>query len=323
MNDHEALRERWLHEQPIYDRLAKRVEAILAAECRRRGLPCELKSRAKNVSSFVKKVIRKDYADAYEEIHDKAGVRIIYPYPDALASLEEVVRLCLVELHYENKKLKLEYDQLGYLGVHFEVTLPESSLDAGDEHRDLICEVQLHTRAQSLWAELEHQLSYKPAQEPPAEVKRAIRRLVALVEIFDEEVSRSRHTLLTQEGFQEARVLECLEKHYYKYTARPFDRQLSLIVLDALKERFFAAELEVVCRDLDGFVEGHDDKLSEIFQQYADDERSSPLLFQPEALLIFELLQTDPFVLKEVWAKRFPVTLLESLALVWGMSVGS
>src|SRR6185503_14134940 len=35
------------------------------------------------------------------------------------------------------------------------------------------------------------------------------------------------------------------------------------------------------------FAEAHRDTLKQIYSQYADDTRATPLLFQPEALLIF------------------------------------
>lgn len=40
---------------------------------------------------------------------------------------------------------------------------------------------------------------------------------------------------------------------------------------------------------------------------------------QPETLLVFERLETNPFTLKDRWQSVLPLELLESTAAVWGM----
>jgi len=230
----------------------------------------------------------------------------------------EIVRQKFTVHKYDNKALGLEYDQLGYLGIHFEVSLPDGHLDSFDQLRGLICEVQLHTRAQNLWADISHELSYKPSQTPPPEIKRAIYRLVAVVEIFDQQVAIARRAMLNLDGFQEARMLEQLDRHFYRFTAKPYDRELSLSTLLGLQGLFSKEEIEGFESLLDEFVDRHAGKLSQIYAQYAEDDRCNPLLFQPETMLVFERLERDPFRLKEAWENFLPLELLESLATVWG-----
>ncbi len=278
-------------------------------------------ARPKEVASFLKKALRKQYSKPYEEIRDKAGVRVVCTYYDSLAELEVIVRESFVVHTCENKTLGLEYDQLGYLGIHFEVSLPEKTPASNDQHQGLICEIQLHTRAQNIWADISHELSYKPSQPPPTEVKRRIYRLVALAEIFDDEVAQARKEMLSLSGFQEARMLEQLDRHYYRFTAKTYDRELSLEILSGLQELLSDEEMRAFGPLLDSFVERNAAKLEEIFGQYANDERCNPLLFQPETLLVFERLERDMFHLKETWAKLLSLDLLESLATIWGTSV--
>ncbi|MDY6918239.1 MAG: hypothetical protein SVP26_09920 [Chloroflexota bacterium] len=323
MNDLETLRKRWLAERPVYRDLCERVKGILETEVRRRGVPCILQASPKEVASFLKKALRKGYSNPYEEIRDKAGVRVVCTYYDSLVDLEGVVRDCFVVHSHENKTLGLEYDQLGYLGIHFEVSLPEGMLEPDDKHRGLICEIQLHTRAQNLWADISHELSYKPSQPPPTEVKRSIYRLVALVEIFDDAVAEARKEMLSRPAFQEARMLEQLDRHFYRFTAKPYDRELSLGMLSGLQTLLSEDEVSGFGPLLDRFTEQNQEKLEEIFSQYADDERCNPLLFQPETLLVFERLEKDVFRLKEIWGDLLPLDLLESLATIWGKSVST
>ena len=321
MTNLEALRERWLSERPLYGEFCKRVKGILETEARRVGIACTVHARPKEVASLLKKALRKRYANPYEEILDKAGVRVVCTYYDSLSQLEAIVRNLFVVHSYENKTLGLEYDKLGYLGIHFEVSLPETCVEPDDKYRGLICEIQLHTGAQNLWADVSHELSYKSSQEPPTEIKRAIYRLLALVEIFDGEVAEARREILSLPGFQEGRMLEQLDGHFFRFTAKPYDRELSLEILSGLQTLFSKEEVEGFGPLFEEFVKRNDEKLAQIFSQYADDERCNPLLFQPETLLVFERLERDAFRLKETWARLLPLELLESLATVWGTSI--
>ena len=240
----DVLRRKWLAERPIYEKLCIQVERILRPATRQRGIPCRIEARAKAVDSLLKKALRKDYPDPYQDIRDKAGVRVVCPYLDFLPPLEEVVRHQFVACEHDNKALRLRYDQLGYSGIHFEVKLPAGLEEYFPELVGKVCEVQLLTESQSLWANVSHDLVYKPSQSPPEPVKRKIYHQAALLQSFDEQVSQARAELLSLPEFQEARMLEELEKHFYQFTASRFDRELSLYILGALKSILSEAEIE-------------------------------------------------------------------------------
>ncbi|MGD9116488.1 MAG: RelA/SpoT domain-containing protein [Dehalococcoidia bacterium] len=316
----EALRERWIAERGLYKDFSEYVKSILEAETRRRGIACIVSARAKEVASLLKKALRKRYTNPYDEIFDKAGVRVVLTYYDQLDNVEKIIRGLFNVLKYENKIVGLDYDQLGYLGIHFRVTLQNKESHAERFH-GLICEIQLHTRAQNLWADVSHELMYKPLQTPPVEIKRAIYRLMSLVEIFDQEIAQARSTILELPGFQEAGILDQVEKNFLQFTVRTFDRKLSLAIIPKLLPLFSVEELEGFGSLLDDFVEHNQGKLEDIFRDYAQDERCNPLLFQPETLLVFERLDKDPFRLKHLWADALPVELLESLAIIWGKAI--
>ena len=211
MTDLEAVREKFISERPIYADLAKVVEDSVRAEAYRAGIACTCDSRAKEVHSFVKKVVLKTiiqakYASPYEQTPDKAGARIIVTYESDVAIIEAIIaRLFVVQKH---EKKQLGHAELGYLGSHFEVTIPnERLLPEQQSFRGRVCEIQIHTHAQSLWAKVSHELLYKPAQEPPEPIQRLVYRLVALLEIFDSEVHSARQAVLSLPGFQEAGML--------------------------------------------------------------------------------------------------------------------
>jgi len=321
MSELDSLRERYITERPRYIELAGCVSRLLEAETRRRGLTCTVEGRAKEVASLVKKALRKSYVSPWDEIQDKAGVRVVTVYQRTIADVEDIIRE-LFEVHeYEDKRLELEPDKLDYLGVHFEVTVPARHLD-GDPGglRDLVCEIQLHTRAQNLWATVSHELIYKAAQTPPVEVKRSIYRLMALLELFDEEVARGWEHVMAQPGFQEARIIADLESQFYSLTARSWDPQLSRHVVEILRPLLGSTEVEEYRARLSTFVEHNRSKLEAIFADYQDDDRN-PLLSQPESLLVFERLEHDRFQLAELWVEHLPESLLRSLSEIWGTPV--
>lgn len=69
----------------------------------------------------------------------------------------------------------------------------------------------------------------------------------------------------------------------------------------------------------DGFPAKHQEKLQRLYDRHRGlhgvDEL---LLFQPEALLVFERIENDPFILEQEWSRHYPPDLLEQLALLWG-----
>jgi ppGpp synthetase/RelA/SpoT-type nucleotidyltranferase len=312
----EQLRTQWIAERPRYHAFALHVMSILERETRARGIICTVTARAKAVDSLVKKAIRKAYEAPWDQITDKAGVRVTTTYVASLSEVETVVRDYFVEHQYENKTLSAEADRFGYQGIHFDVSLREPG-----EFPDLRCEIQLHTRAQNMWADVSHQLSYKPDGQMGPTVARSINRLVALMEIFDKEVGESRETLMRVEGYEEAFMLAQLERSFYVLTARDFDRELSLDIIGHLKELYTAEEIKAFGPIMDEFVNKHRDRLAEVFEMYAHDERCNPLLFQPESLLTFERLEKNQFQLEHCWIEWLPEELLASLANVWGTSI--
>jgi ppGpp synthetase/RelA/SpoT-type nucleotidyltranferase len=315
----EEFRTRWIAERPMYQAFAACVQDKLRGELKNAGILCEVSARAKEVSSLLTKVIRKDYTE-YEQVTDKAGIRIIAGFPDCSDAIDAAIRATCDVQKYEDKGLALAPDQFGYSGKHYEVVLRRED-SAESRLHGLSCEVQVHTRAQNLWSDVAHELTYKPALPPPEKIQRSINRLVALVELFDEQLIAVQSDLRTLPDFQEAAVLYELEKSYYHFVARRYDRELSLKILAALIALFSSDELGRYSAIVEDFVTRNHDKFAEIFAQYANDDRCSPLLFQPECIAIFERLEKDPFQLKAEWDRKLPPEFLNELATIWGVAV--
>lgn len=311
--------ERWK-----YERLCHLIAAEIEAKLRALHMEVVVEARAKEVLSFLKKALRKGYGDPMREIEDKAGIRVIVHYVADVSRVEEVVE-SVCEVHARESKLDaLEYDQLGYLGVHLQVApRVEILADGNRDMEGLRAEVQIHTKAQSAWAVVSHDLLYKSPIEVPSDLKRSITRLVALVEMFDAEVARFRDQLRDHPDFKEMQVIEPLDDLLVEFSSRPPDRGLSSILAPTLVRHLGKTNEDVVKEVVQPFVAKHRDKLTSIYARYADDYRATPLLFQPEAFLIFAALESDPYQLQAAWAsEKLPSELLESMANVWGLTLG-
>lgn len=315
-DDLRQLRDRFLEERPTYERLAAHVEERLAHVMRQAGIRCRLESRAKDPSSLLKKAIRKGYADPLNEIADKAGARIIVASLDRLRAADDLINEAVDVLWREDKGQLLNPTELGYLGIHYGVRVRQD-----DEARGLFgqleCEVQLNTAAQRAWADVSHELLYKPLVKPDPVVSRVLTRLMALMEIFDESVVGARETLMQMDGWKTGAVLAGLEQEFLPLAAHDYDRELSTLALNALLPAYGDEEVGAIEERLHRFSINNREKLERLFHDYADDPRHV-MLFQPEAIAVFERLETEPFLLREHWQTALPVEFLEDLATVWG-----
>ena len=317
-----SIRDTWISERPAYEDLGYRVEADLKQATRQRGIRCRIYSRAKEIDSLLKKALKKSYDDPYNEIQDKAGVRVVSMYLTSVPLIEQVVRERFIVIGYENKMLGLAYDQLGYPGIHFEVKLRSDETESDPRLMDKICEVQILTEAQALWADVSHEVVYKPSKDPSDQIKRRIYQQIALLNLFDEQVALAKADALAESGFQEASMLEELEKQFYRFTAERYDHELSHLILDALKPLFSSSELEGFEALVDDFVKARQEEFDHLYQAQGENTNRSPLLFQPETIAVFMCMERDPFSLRAVWEGILPLDELQVLADVWAVDIG-
>lgn len=321
---YEAVAEAFATERPAYAELAEILGTELQSRLDELGLETIVSWRAKQVDSFVKKAFRKGYDDPLEQIRDKAGVRVIVHYLADVPRVEALVyELCEVDRR-ESKLDALAYDELGYLGVHFDVR-PKPGIVATAHTCGLPerrAEIQVHTKAQSAWAVVSHELLYKSAVQAPDDLRRDITRLVALVELFDAEVARFREAVESHPDFSEMIILKPLDDAIIQFTGRRPDPGLSLLSVPAIVRLYKEPPEDVFEASIEPFLEGESTRLNAIFERYRNDERANPLLFQPEALLIFERLEHDRDRLKASWpVDNLPLDLLESMAAIWGVDL--
>lgn len=315
----EEARKLWLVEQPAFAKFASYLQATLKLEIRRAGILCQVTSRAKELDSLIKKLILKP-KHTYESLGDKAGVRVIVRYKHEIVPVLEVAKKRFDRGEPENTSHRLTPNTLGYLGVHADVRLlPGDAQIETFPANKFNAELQVHTMAQHLWAEMAHDSVYKhdALLEPlPNELQRRIYILAGVVELADEEFNRIENEM---PSVAELSVLKSLERHYYKLTVRRSDPTLSLDVIRLLAPLYAGTPAEII-HHLDVFFSEHEQTLLDVYEKAEDMPDRSAFLFQPEALMIYDLLETDHLAVREAWSGHFPDDELERMANAFGIS---
>jgi ppGpp synthetase/RelA/SpoT-type nucleotidyltranferase len=316
MTDLPAVRAEYTAEHPIYERYAEWVEHRLVRALKNSGvLQPEVTGRAKEIPNFLKKAIR--YTDPMAQITDKAGVRVILCLIDDVPTVEAAIESTFTVTEHFNKADSLDPDQLGYLGVHFLVTPRSDDLEPeNSEFSDRICEIQIHTRAQNAWSSVNHPLVYKPGKDPSPQVLRRINRLIALVELFDSEVSAAREAIMSDPEYRQSAMLQTLEREYWFVAHRDYDPRLSHMILDAVQDAYDPADLDDYRTLITAFMAEHRDYLVEILDN--TNEADEPLLFQPEAIAVLERLEHAKERLRHAWDQKLHPALLDSLSEALG-----
>ena len=159
------------------------------------------KTRIKSPDSMREKLIKRGYEPTAENavyaVHDAAGVRVICPLVDDVASVAQFIReLPCFEVVQEKDyilhpkqeiSLSQLIDQLNTSGTFDTIESKGAEAQTGDNRfefgRRMCVEVQLRTIAMDSWASIEHDLKYKkdvPNQEfLQAELKRCADEMAA------------------------------------------------------------------------------------------------------------------------------------------------
>ncbi len=284
---------------------------------RDRGVQCDVTHRAKEVWSLCGKALTKGYSDPYKEIRDKAGARLSVKFPWDREAAESVIDSLFCVLERDDKRASVGPDVFRYRATHFQVKHPGA---AGDI-KDLECEIQVMTKAESLWADTTHDLAYKPAESLPDEIKRIYHRLVSLVELFDLEIERAREEVKRMPNYIGAQLLDILLPHHRRLTGNHYNNELSGLVLDFLGENVISDPIDEVKEKLDEFIAANDCDIKALLSRYRGDAHANPFLWQPELLIILFQLERNRAVLQHNWPEILPESLLLSLADNWGVSI--
>jgi putative GTP pyrophosphokinase len=140
-----------------------------------------ISARAKDVGRFVKKAStlmegKPKYGNPLSQIQDQIDARIIVFYQSDVERIDELVKKYFRAIEYR-KVVPDSESEFGYFGQHLILIIPTDIIEDGMD-RSLIpefFELQIKTLFQHAWSEADHDLGYKPGEQPlTTEQKRRI-----------------------------------------------------------------------------------------------------------------------------------------------------
>lgn len=161
-------------------------------------------SRAKTISSFAEKVVRKyhKYKDPVHELTDLCGARVIVQTLEQVQAVREFVEANFDIGEADEKGLALGDDRFGYRDMHYIVRLNPKNASAIGFTREEIkaigtrrAEIQVRTWLQHAWADTLHDRIYKNPLKLSTEMKRTGNLLAALMEEGDRNYNAMAHEI--------------------------------------------------------------------------------------------------------------------------------
>jgi putative GTP pyrophosphokinase len=225
-----------------------------------------IKARVKDFNSYYKKYIRLlKSGDSFPPlIEDLIGIRIVCPFLEDLATVEEVLSASFEVYEVQRKGGDHTFREFGYESVHLQIIMPPDILATVGLPAGEAAEIQIRTILQDAWAEVEHELVYKaefnPLDEPVKRKLAAVNASLSLADIIFQEIrsyqrqlngelekrrdsffrkiEESTDALLFSESMPETReeIEQQLQPHY---SSRASIDELLLIALSAHNNRKF------------------------------------------------------------------------------------
>ncbi|WZL73353.1 RelA/SpoT domain-containing protein [Clostridiaceae bacterium 35-E11] len=180
----EKFLQQYIKELHFYQESAKLCAEICENELEQAGIRAIVTNRAKRPDrlkdKLIKRNIKKHYAsmeEIYQDIIDLAGVRIALYFPGDQEEVEKFIKsnFTIIEikkfpesittssLHNHSTYTKLFF---GYRATHYRIHLKKSLLpDKSQKYAQAIIEIQVASVLMHAWAEVEHDLVYKPIRE--------------------------------------------------------------------------------------------------------------------------------------------------------------
>jgi ppGpp synthetase/RelA/SpoT-type nucleotidyltranferase len=320
--DPRTLYEEYAPQVEPYERLSGYIARIMESSAQEAGLFPAITARPKDMRSLIKKCMF--HGGPVSKVRDRAGVKVVARYTKEIVQLRGIIKQkfdCVSGPDIKQRSYKP--GQLGYLGTHFHVRLKAEQLTGYEDLVGLECEIILHTGAETLWDSISHQLLYKPFVQLSPKAQRILMRLLALVELFDKEVASVRSEYTSKAGYETARMLDVLEKYFYRLDPRDYQRDLSVKIIDALAPKITKERKQRFEKEIEEFVIANRKALINAYNQYKEPgDYQGVFLHQPESLLIFAMFswfQNDE--VKEAWLPLYSRSSLEELAKIWGANI--
>ncbi|MDX9731789.1 MAG: hypothetical protein RBT63_08465 [Bdellovibrionales bacterium] len=177
----------------VFGSLEDRFKRLIA----KNGLKLHsLDGRVKALASLEHKISRPDrnYSNIYE-ITDLIAFRMITYSEDLIEDVAGLIEKTF-DVDYDDSANKLrseDQQKFGYRSLHYVCSLPKDVLGLHPEIDGRFkFEIQIRTILQHAWAEIEHDIGYKTADELPGLFRRRFSQIASLLEVADREFASLR-----------------------------------------------------------------------------------------------------------------------------------
>jgi ppGpp synthetase/RelA/SpoT-type nucleotidyltranferase len=317
--------ERWKRQEPKFKELKKYVCTSLKSLLRSNGINVVIQARVKDELSIYKKLVEKRNKRrySYDRMHDKLGIRIICKFHDEIPTICKIINDNFDVKKNEDKVTNYKYDQQGYKGTHLDTKL-KSTDEKFKKFRGLFFEIQIRTMCDHVWADIYHNVGYKPENMPTDDMKRELHCLGSVLEIADKSFSKIHSDVMLIDVLNPQSMLEFLKTPFYQIFASSYRVNYSINNLNfftPLLNKNGINSFKEFKNEMSIFIDANKNRLVIISDDYRDAFLRNPLISQPEIFVIFYLIDKDRFGLRGEWEKQFDMRYLEDLSTWWGIPI--
>jgi len=193
--DKETLHREYKEQLPVREQQIRELEVRIQEAVASLPSHPRLQGRVKSFESYFRKYIRllkSGSPDHSPEITDIIGIRIICPFLEDLAAVEELLKENFKILEVERKGGDHTFREFGYESIHLLIAIPEDMVKKQNIPFCETAEIQIRTILQDAWAEVEHELVYKaefsPFDNPLKRKLAAVNATLSLSDIIFQEI---------------------------------------------------------------------------------------------------------------------------------------
>jgi len=258
--------------------------------------------RLKDDDSLLTKAFHrnKGYADPFNQIEDKVGVRFVVLLTSEISKIEQVIESSALWAFSLDKDYEADKEsrpaEFGYQSKHYVLRAAKDV-----EHEGVLvpqntpCEVQIRTLLQHAHSELTHDNIYKrdSTKEVSKDVQRTVAKSMALIEAVDD------YFLHAVRALEEATKVErdallALQQIYEKHIGLPsIPTKTDQIVLEAFRD--------YLTEDLGAAIEGLLVSKPWITKNIIERRSRDVIYRQAWILLIYFVVSKSPYIANKIW----------------------
>lgn len=257
--------------------------------------PCP---RVKNTNSFLEKALyrNKRYQDPLNDITDKVGLRFVVLSVDEIRKISEIITEATLWQHSKDRDFEEEREAKPELFTYQSIHYIIRNNNAFDYNGILVpantpCEIQIRTLLQHAYAELSHDIVYKPTGTVPQGLKRKFARSMALIEATD-ELFREVNKMIADEDEKFTELVSVLKPHSLSFEYNEnLNRFIYVAFKSIIEEGRFISDLLQFIRE-NQYLEARVKSV---------DASNYLIRKQPIVYLIYFLARKQKYQLQELW----------------------